>query len=122
MRFAKLNDVIFLGYENGFVVGFKITFDEGLQRDIAELVHVSNDHYPNPILDMCVSGDELYSCSTDDFITKYKIPVNLQLETKYLRDDALLIKCPSSLRVSEPSKVHLPLKNIGHIDKVKTIT
>ncbi|CAI4779967.1 BMC_2a_G0056340.mRNA.1.CDS.1 [Saccharomyces cerevisiae] len=119
MRFAKLNDVIFLAYENGFVVGFKITFDEGLQRDIAELVHVSNDHYPNPILDMCVSGDELYSCSTDDFITKYKIPVNLQLETKYLRDDALLIKCPSSLRVSEPSKVHLPLKNIGHIDKVK---
>ncbi|QHS76803.1 Asa1p [Saccharomyces paradoxus] len=118
MRFARLNDVIFLGFENGFIVGFKTTFDESLHRDVAELVHVSNDHYPNPILNMCVSGDELYSCSTDDFITKHKISVSLQPATKYCKENAFFIKCPSTLRVSEPARIYLPLKNISHIDKI----
>ncbi|EJS41252.1 YPR085C [Saccharomyces arboricola H-6] len=118
MRFAKLNDIIFLGFENGYIIGFTTTFDEELQKGVAELVHISDDHYPNPILNMCVRGDELYSCSTDDFITKHKLSVNPRPVTNWLRDSSLSIKCSSRLKVTEPSRICVPLKNISHINRI----
>lgn len=122
MRFARLNDVIFLGFENGFIIGFTTTFDEDLRKHVVELVHVSNDHYPNPILNMCVNGNELYSCSTDDFITKHKFSMNPRVATNYIKSTTLSIKCSNTLTVSEPLKIHLPLRNISHIEKVTEST
>ncbi|CAI4036947.1 hypothetical protein SMKI_16G2440 [Saccharomyces mikatae IFO 1815] len=118
MRFVKLDHVVFLGFENGFIIGFTTIFDEDLQKDIVEVVHVSDDHYPNPILNMCVSGNTLYSCSTDDVIARHKLSISSQPAPKYLKDSALLIKCASTLRISEPAKIRLPLKKISHIDKI----
>ncbi|CAI4054982.1 hypothetical protein SUVZ_16G3600 [Saccharomyces uvarum] len=120
MKLARLNDIVFLGFENGYIIGFTTTFDEELQKGVAYLIHISNDHYPNPILNMCVSGDELYSCSTDSFITKHKFSINrlTRPAAEYIKDDTLLIKCSSTLRVSEPSRIDLPLKNISQIDVI----
>lgn len=120
MKLAKLNDIIFLGFENGFIMGFTTTFDEELQKGVADLIHISNDHYPNPILNMCISGDELYSCSTDGFISKHKFSIDLLTRpaAEYIKNDTLLIKCSSTLKASRPSRIDLPLKNISHIDVI----
>ncbi|AQZ10533.1 ASA1 (YPR085C) [Zygosaccharomyces parabailii] len=75
MKFVECNGVIYCGMESGFVIGFTMTKgktggpeDEESGNQSVKIVYVSNVHYPDPVLDMCVTPQFILSSSTGNKI------------------------------------------------------
>ncbi|AQZ14182.1 ASA1 (YPR085C) [Zygosaccharomyces parabailii] len=117
MKFVECNGVIYCGMESGFVIGFTMIKakktdgpeDEEPANQSVRIVYVSNVHYPDPVLDLCVTPQFILSSSTGN-----KIGVHDWRKLSY--PNSSNENCP--LVLTKDNFKRVPLSQVSHVKQV----